>query len=57
MNYWDDFLRCIVNRKRRVERSTNVANPGKIVDVHLMMEARRSNKTTGSLETPEYFCE
>ncbi|CAM4754461.1 unnamed protein product [Rotaria magnacalcarata] len=57
MNYWDDFLRCIVNRTRRVERSTNAATPGKIVDVHLMMEARRSNKTTGSLETPEYFCE
>ncbi|CAF4443283.1 unnamed protein product, partial [Rotaria socialis] len=57
MNYWDDFLRCVVNRTRRVERSTNVTTPGKVVDIHLMMEARRSNKTTGGLETPEYQCE
>ncbi|CAF4998251.1 unnamed protein product, partial [Rotaria magnacalcarata] len=30
---------------------------GALLDMYLIMEAHRSNKTTGSLETPEYFCE
>ncbi|CAF2062081.1 unnamed protein product [Rotaria magnacalcarata] len=55
--YWDDFLQCIANRTRRVERSTDYPIRGALLDMYLIMEAHRSNKTTGSLETSEYFCE
>ncbi|CAF4477238.1 unnamed protein product, partial [Rotaria magnacalcarata] len=47
--YWDDFLQCIANRTRRVERSTDYPIRGALLDMYLIMEAHRSNKTTGHM--------
>ncbi|CAF0928336.1 unnamed protein product [Rotaria sordida] len=55
--FWDDFLLCLVNRSKRIERSTNSATRGELLDVYLLVEARRLNKTVGSLESAEYHCE
>jgi len=35
----------------------NSYNEAELLDVHLTIEARRLNKTVGSLETPENHCE
>ncbi|CAF2820579.1 unnamed protein product [Rotaria sp. Silwood2] len=55
--FWDDFLLCLVNRSKRIERSTNLVTKGELLDIYLTLEARRLNKTVGSLESAEYFCE
>jgi len=35
----------------------NSYNEGELLDIYLLAEARRLNKTVGSLETPEDHCE
>ncbi|CAF1221103.1 unnamed protein product [Rotaria sp. Silwood1] len=54
--FWDDFLLCIVNQSKRIERSTDSVIQDEILDVYLSVEARRLNKTVGSLESAEYHC-
>lgn len=57
--YWDDFLRCLIKRSKRTRRldSNQSLNEQPLLDVYLSEEARRLNKTVGSLESPEYFCQ
>ncbi|UJR22685.1 hypothetical protein I4U23_025721 [Adineta vaga] len=55
--YWDDFHECLLNRSIRTRRSNKLIMEGDILDVHLAEEARRLNKSVGSLESAEYHCE
>ncbi|CAF1659728.1 unnamed protein product [Adineta ricciae] len=55
--YWDEFHQCLLNRSLRARRSNEPMAEGDLFDIHLAEEARRLNKTVGSLEPAEYHCE
>ncbi|CAF1071898.1 unnamed protein product [Adineta steineri] len=54
--YWDDFYQCLLNRSIRTRRTNLLITQEDLLDIHLAVEARRLNKTVGSLEPAEYHC-